>query len=150
MNQVEDWKCVLRPCLVVGVKEFVASEIKLLTKEQLDEEEKMEMDDESQGQSLARHHLTKDDIFVCESLYSNSFKYFRKLINKKWSPLALIYSQITPLSINELFNVQLVKRNVPLMLTRSYLNETAIQLLVKEINERLAYKVNKLALKLFR
>ncbi len=34
------------------------------------------------------------------------------------------------------------------MLTRSYLNETVIQLLAKEINERLAYKVNKLALKL--
>lgn len=107
---VEPANVTLRPCLVIGVKEFICSEPVL-----------------AHGSPIS----SKEDIYVCESMYSTCFKYFRKLMSKKWSPLAFISASAQAQPIE---SVTLSKRQLPLLLARAYLNEAAVSKLVAKIN----------------
>ena len=60
----------LKECLVVGIKEFIATDHVIATEEPI--------------------KLRSTDIFVCESMYSTFFKIFRKISTKKWCPLAFL------------------------------------------------------------
>ena len=102
----------LRPCLVIGVKEFISSEPVL-----------------AQDSPIS----SKEDIYVCESMYSTCFKYFRKLMSKKWSPLAFI-STSAQAQTQPIESVTFSKRQLPLLLARAYLNEADVNALVAKLN----------------
>lgn len=107
------------PCLVIGFKEYLTSEANF----------------SKPPESTIDVCLKKEDIFVCESIYSTRFHYFRRLVNKKWSPLQFINanSQLNPL----VYNFTFTKRPSPLVLERNYPNEDYIQELYKNIDSKL-------------
>ena len=96
-----------KQCLVMGIKEFITHEPNL-----------------ADG-------LTSQDVFVCESMYSTSSKYFRKLCSKKWS----VFSTVSTVQSGP---VPSVKRAEPLVLPRLFLNPTY----VKELQERVDTKLS--------
>jgi hypothetical protein len=129
---------VLKPCLVIGVKDFITNEPRIVQTMDTDDNERPKLS------------ITLQDVFVCESFYSTCFKYFRKLINKKWSPLSFISPASTHLSISQCINIELEKRQIPLTISRAYINQSIIDELLNQINERVDYKVNQLRMNLFK
>ena len=106
----------LKPCVVIGIKEFVSTEHVL-----------------SQEQPTT---LTNSDIFVCESIYSTYYEFFRKITAKKWSPLSFVKGPtvISP----QLQQITLVKRPMPLLIKRQFLNEHHVQDLMGRVDVKLA------------
>jgi hypothetical protein len=106
----------LKPCFVMGMKDFLNNEPTFDTTVEPD--------------TVA---ITKNDIFVCESLYSTCFRYFRKIINKKWCPLSFINGTVSNATS---FNFSLVKRSLQLTVVRNYLNESLVEQISHEIETR--------------
>ena len=94
----------MKPCCVVSVKDWTYNE----------------------PQSFAA-----DDIFICESLYSSKFKFFRKLTSKKWSPLSFIGSS------HQLNQVPFSRRQTPILPERNYLNKAQLNELIERARPRL-------------
>ena len=138
MIEINNQDTVMKPCLVIGVKDFIINEPKIV--------QSMDTDDNE----TTKTNINLQDIFICESFYSTCFKYFRKLINKKWSPLSFISPSSNPLTISQCMNIELEKRQIPLSISRTYINQSIIDQLLNQINERVDYKVNQLKLNLFK
>jgi protein polybromo-1 len=126
---VLDASVVNGACYVMGMRDFINVEPSFTTDTK--NSKVAEEDGDSKEPPVA---ITKADIFVCEYLYSSCFRYFRKIIHKKWSPLSFINSVAHPSTTR--FNFILHKRPVPLCVTRSYLNEPLVAQLSAAIEER--------------
>lgn len=100
---------------MVGLKEHIAAEHIIAAKE--------------------TPQFTKSDIFMCESIYSTHFKFFRKIMAKKWSPLTFITPDAAPCQLPECITV--VKRSMPLIVTRSFLDEQYVTELVSRVDTKL-------------
>lgn len=107
----------LKPCVVIGIKEFVSADHILSLEEPAT--------------------LSNSDIFVCESIYSTYYRFFRKITAKKWSHLyfvkgaALVSPPLTQ-------KMTIVKRPLPLLIKRQFLNEQYVNELINRVNVKLA------------
>lgn len=119
LNQIGDASAKIRPCYVMSMKDLISFEANFQQSKQSETE---------------RVTITKNDIYACELLYSTCFRYFRKLVVKKWSPLAFLNNG-QPNSTTA-YNFVLTKRAVPLIVTRAYLNENVVSQVSKIIEEK--------------
>ena len=60
-------------CFVVSIKDYLQNQISLR---------------QNESENLSEEH----DVYICESMYSTCYRYFRKLTYKKWQPLKFIGS----------------------------------------------------------
>lgn len=98
----------LKECFVVGVKEYMLNE------------------------PVYNEAVTRENLFICESIYSTNSKYFRKIVNKKWSPLAFInHTQVNSL-------VNMTRRSIPLTINRYFKNESFVNELTQRVDAKLA------------
>jgi protein polybromo-1 len=112
----------LKPCFVMGMKDFLNNEPTFDASSPSDEPDAVV--------------VSKSDIFVCESLYSTCFRYFRKIILKKWCPLAFVNGTVSNPTV---FNFSLTKRSFPLTsVSRAYLNESLVEQISREIEARVS------------
>jgi len=105
-----------KECIVVGVKEFIAAEHLIASEEPA--------------------RFAQTDIFVCESMYSTALKLFRKIFAKKWSPLTFLLPQAGAVALPECVTV--VKRPLPLLLEREFVDKEYVAGLMARVDARLA------------
>jgi protein polybromo-1 len=107
-------------CLVIGIKQHISFDAHYETVK----------NEESSEDSEKIVNVKPEDIFVCESMYSTCFKYFRKLGTKKWTPVGFVTATV-PDAPN--FNFTFVKRINPLNVNRLYLDQPFVDELVKNV-----------------
>ncbi len=111
LNQIDDEH--LRPCYVMSMKDFINSELNFDVKRDLEDDE------------MSVLEIKREDVFICESMYSTHFRYFRKIMYKKWCPLSFV--NVSSNNSQTRYNFTQQKRHTPLLIQRSYLDETLIE-----------------------
>lgn len=105
----------LKQCIVIGVKEHINSSHVIAPEEP--------------------PAFSDTDLFICESIYSTFFKFFRKIMTKKWTPL--VYTS-PHASVPSHESITVVKRSLPLNLIRNHVNQQYLSDLVTRVGVRLA------------
>ncbi|CAF0710230.1 unnamed protein product [Brachionus calyciflorus] len=107
----------LEPCLVISLKDYLL----------------LEADFNNKPQENEFISISKENIFICESIYNSKDNYYRKLSNKKWSPLNFI-GKNEP--INLAYNFNFIKRQVPPHIERVYLDKDFIEKLIFDYDQK--------------
>jgi protein polybromo-1 len=135
LNKLDNIKDLeLKPCYVVSIKEYMSSEVSLspLPKENSEDDSENPPADQSPG----KLKVNKEDLYACESIYSTRYRYFRKLVNKKWAPLSFVSNQLLQIHQPQQM-LTFTKRVSPLLIEHFYMNETDVAKLVSEVDSRL-------------